>query len=62
MSIFVQAKLCLNVYNRVEFTKIKMKPIKKSMLNSAEHEINPAHKVKMPTIVGVITFISSVGI
>ena len=26
------------------------------MLNSAEHEIYPAHKVKMPTIVGILTF------
>ena len=30
-----------------------------SMLNSAEHEIYPAH-VKMPTIVGILTFISMI--
>ena len=29
-----------------------------SMLNSAEHEIYPAHNVKMPIIVGILTFIS----
>ena len=28
------------------------------MLNSVEHEIYPAHNVKMPTIVGILTFIS----
>ena len=28
------------------------------MLNSAEHEIFPAHNVKMPTIVGILTFMS----
>ena len=28
------------------------------MLNSTEHEIFPAHKVKMPTIVGILTFMS----
>ena len=28
------------------------------ILNSAEHEIYPAHNVKMPTIVGILTFIS----
>ena len=31
-----------------------------SMLNSAEHEIYPAHNVKMPTIVGILTFISMI--
>ena len=31
-----------------------------SMLNSAEHEIYPAHKVRMPTIVGILTFISMI--
>ena len=31
-----------------------------SMLNSAEHEIYPAHKVRMPTIVGILTFISTI--
>ena len=30
------------------------------MLNSAEHEIHPAHNVKMPTIVGILTFISMI--
>ena len=30
------------------------------MLNSAEHEIYPAHNVKMPTIVGILTFISMI--
>ena len=29
------------------------------MLNSAEHKIYPAH-VKMPTIVGILTFISMI--
>ena len=29
------------------------KIIKKSMLNSAEHKVLPAHKCKMPTIVGI---------
>ena len=29
-----------------------------SMLNSAEHEIYPIQNVKMPTIVGILTFIS----
>ena len=28
------------------------------MLNSAEHKIYPAHKFKMPTIIGILTFIS----
>ena len=28
------------------------------MLNSSGHEIYPAHNVKMPTIVGILTFIS----
>ena len=28
------------------------------MLNSTEHEIFPAHNVKMPTIVGILTFMS----
>ena len=31
-----------------------------SMLNSAEHEIYPAQNVKMPTIVGILTFISMI--
>ena len=32
-----------------------------SMLNSAEHEIYPANiNVKMPTIVGILTFISMI--
>ena len=31
-----------------------------SMLNSAKHEIDPAHKCKMPTIVGILTFISMI--
>ena len=31
-----------------------------SMLNSAEHEIYPALNVKMPTIVGILTFISMI--
>ena len=31
-----------------------------SMLNSAEHKINPAHNVKMPTIVGILSFISKI--
>ena len=30
------------------------------MLNSAEHEIYPACKDKMPTIVGILTFISMI--
>ena len=30
------------------------------MLNSAEHKIYPAHNVKMPTIVGILTFISRI--
>ena len=30
------------------------------MLNSAEHEFYPAHKFKMPTIVGILTFISMI--
>ena len=31
------------------------------ILNSAENEINPAHKcVKMPTLVGILTFISMI--
>ena len=30
------------------------------MLNSAEHEIYPAHNVKMPTNVGILTFISRI--
>ena len=30
------------------------------MLNSAEHEIYPAHNVKMPTIVDILTFISMI--
>ena len=30
------------------------------MLNSAEHEIYPAHKCKMPTIVGILTFLSRI--
>ena len=33
------------------------------MLNSAEHETYPAHKcknVKIPTIVGILTFISKI--
>ena len=29
------------------------------MLNSTEHKIYHAHNVKMPTIVGILTFISS---
>ena len=29
------------------------------MLNSTEHEIYPAH-VKMPTVVGILTFISMI--
>ena len=28
------------------------------MLNSTEHEIFPAHNVKMPTNVGILTFMS----
>ena len=28
------------------------------MLNSTEHKIFPAHNVKMPTIVGILTFMS----
>ena len=31
-----------------------------SMLNSAEHEFYPAYNVKMPTIVGILTFISRI--
>ena len=34
------------------------KVIKLFMLNSAEHEIYPFMNVKMPTIVGILTFIS----
>ena len=35
--------------------------IKLFMLNSAEHEIDHAHKcVKMPTFVGILTFISMI--
>ena len=30
------------------------------MLNSTEHGIYPAHNVKMPTIVGILTFISRI--
>ena len=30
------------------------------MLNSAEQENNPAHKFKIPTIVGILTFISMI--
>ena len=30
------------------------------ILNTAEHEIYPAHNVKMPTIVGILTFISMI--
>ena len=30
------------------------------MLNSAEHQIYPVHKIKMPTIVGILTFISRI--
>ena len=33
-----------------------------SMLNSAEHEINLLINVKMPTIVGILTFISVINI
>ena len=29
-----------------------------SMLKSIEHEIFPTHNVKMPTIVGILTFMS----
>ena len=31
-----------------------------SMLNSAEHEIYPAYKYKMPTFVGILTFVSMI--
>ena len=31
-----------------------------SMLNSAEHEIYPANKFKMPANVGILTFISMI--
>ena len=31
-----------------------------SMLNSAEHEVYPAHKCLMPTFVGILTFISMI--
>ena len=34
--------------------------IKKFMLNSAEDEIYPVINVKMPTIVGILTFISMI--
>ena len=30
------------------------------IINSTEHEIFPAHNVKMPTIVGILTFISRI--
>ena len=30
------------------------------MLKSTEHEIYPAYNVKMPTIVGILTFISRI--
>ena len=30
------------------------------MLNSAEHEIYPAHNVKMPKNAGILTFISMI--
>ena len=31
-----------------------------ALLNSSEREIYPAHNVKMPTIVGILSFISMV--
>ena len=31
-----------------------------SVLNSAEHKFYPANNVKMPTIVGILTFISMI--
>ena len=42
------------------FSKLKPGPevIKKVMFNSAEHEIFLLKNVKMPTIVGIFTFIS----
>ena len=30
------------------------------MLNSAEHKIYPVKNVKMPTVVGILTFISMI--
>ena len=30
------------------------------MLNLTDHEINPAQSVKMPTFVGILTFISRI--
>ena len=30
------------------------------IINSTEHEIYPAHNVKMPTIVAILTFISRI--
>ena len=30
--------------------------IKSSMFNSAEYDFFPAHNVKMPTVVGILTF------
>ena len=30
------------------------------MLNSADHEIYPVHNVKMPTVIGILTFISMI--
>ena len=45
--------------SKIEGTKLNTGPeaIKLFMLNSTEHEIYPAHNVKTPTIVGVLTFI-----
>ena len=43
------------------FTLVRSGPevIKKFMLNSSEHEIFLIKNVKMPTIVGILTFMSS---
>ena len=40
------------------FIKAWPEVIRSFMLNSAKHEIFPAKNVKMPTIVGILTFIT----
>ena len=50
----------VNSSNQVQNVKPGLDVITFFRLNSSGYEIYPAHKCKMPTIVGILTFISRI--
>ena len=57
IALYFESDTVLNVYNLEAWPRGHKTFF---MLSSAEHELYPAQNVKIPTIVGILTFISMI--